>query len=78
MCKYCEQKYDKAKWEYENRLPITDGSWVAVYMGVDNTNKLYILGAGEDYTDKVYINYCPFCGKKVNKITKSNTTGNRR
>ena len=66
-CKYCNQKQDKHKQDYENRLLIADGAWVAVYMGVDNANRIYILGAGDDYTDKVYINYCPFCGKKIIK-----------
>lgn len=69
MCKYCEQKYNKRS-SCDNEILLADGGWTVLLMAVNSQNKIVLRACGDDYTDDVIINYCPFCGKRINKEEK--------
>lgn len=71
MCKYCEQKLrleeDGYYEKFDNQIEITKGGWTSVYIGIDKNERLVLRACGDDFTDDCLINFCPFCGRKLNK-----------
>lgn len=83
MCKWCEQPEDggldfvtdKIDLGVLGALEITSGLWNYKYQ--DSAFLLFDVWhkateySGEDIADqKVYISYCPFCGKKLEEARK--------
>ena len=86
MCKWCEQPEDggldfatdKVRLGAFGALEVTSGLWNYKYQ-----DKAFLLFdvwhhfndmTGEDVADqKVYISYCPFCGKKLEEARKDDT-----
>ena len=48
-------------------VTISEGAWSAVVMEVDNNYNYCLYATSDEYTDKIKINYCPFCGRKFSK-----------
>ena len=75
MCEYCNQKFVKKKKneqfnKYDNQVHLVSGGWTSVLMGLNEQGEFVLRGCGEDYTDDIVINYCPFCGRKLTKDKK--------
>lgn len=45
-------------------IEITSGGYTTVDM-INENDKFYIVGSGEDSTYTAPINFCPFCGRKL-------------
>lgn len=71
MCKYCEQKLNFDDYDYydnfANQIEIAEGGWTGLYIGIDKNKNIVLRACGDAYTDDCIINFCPFCGRKVNK-----------
>ena len=67
MCKYCEQKFDKQRFVCDNEIQIACGGWTALFIAVNPDNQIVLRACGDDYTDDVPINFCPFCGAELNQ-----------
>lgn len=78
MCVYCEQKYKKPTGSFggfsDNEIQIADGGWTALLIAVNPDNQIVLRACGDDYTDDVPINFCPFCGAELNQ--NHNKSGN--
>lgn len=70
MCRYCEQKrkldQDNTYFDFDNQIEIASGGWTSLYIGVNKENKIVLRACGDGLTDDCVINYCPFCGRKLN------------
>ena len=71
MCMFCEQKYNKPRTSFggwiDNEIKIAGGGWTALFIAVNSHNQIVLRACGDDYTDDVLINYCPFCGAELNQ-----------
>lgn len=71
MCMYCEQKYKKSTRPFGgfsiNEIQIASGGWTALFIAVNSDDQIVLRACGDDYTDDVLINYCPFCGAELNQ-----------
>lgn len=63
-CKYCKKTDKNDKFE---TVHLASGPWVSVYIRFDENEKPYIMGSAEEETERFYFNYCPVCGRKINK-----------
>lgn len=74
MCKYCELKLkideDIGYEKYENSIELASGGWTTLYIGIDKDGNVVLRALGDGYTNDCLINFCPFCGRKVNKKYK--------
>jgi hypothetical protein len=62
MCKYCSKRGGDKN---EKHTMIAEGAWSIIDMVVDNVGRVYLQGESDERTDRVYINFCPFCGRKI-------------
>ncbi len=63
MCKYCEQERGKSKL-------IASGNDIMVRIAADEKGRVFIYGSAEDETERIYPQFCPFCGRKLTGMCK--------
>lgn len=59
-------RYDPNK----NSIKLAFGGNTSLFMGINRENEFVLYSVGEDYSDEVVINYCPMCGRNLNKVKK--------
>ena len=66
-CKYCTQEYTESETttKSQNQIEIASSPWTGLFIGVNEQGKTVLRACGTDYTDDCIINYCPFCGRKL-------------
>ena len=69
MCKYCNaevgESSDKDIYDKDISLGVYGKDNLSVCLVKDNTGKDYMLVGTGDMGDRVNINYCPMCGRKL-------------
>jgi hypothetical protein len=64
----CSLTYDptrKAQEERENWTDLVPGMWAQLRAGIDKNGRRFIFAAGDDYSDRFYLTFCPCCGRKL-------------
>ena len=68
MCKYCDTKPSSNVWDTDEcgeMICNTKYECCSIAKSDDGHFYIYLSGSYEDFSEP--INYCPFCGRKLNK-----------
>jgi len=64
-CEFCDEtKYEKDYYAGQVSKRLANGGWTGLDIGKDYKG-FYLQALGDGEGDKVYIKYCPFCGRKL-------------